>query len=747
MAITSSMRACLAVPGAALVALVILRPLARGAEGPAEFFENRIRPLLIDNCYRCHGADKQRGNLRLDSRDAILHGGDQGPAIIPGKPQESLLLRAVHHSDNLKMPPKKQLSRRQIADLEQWVQGGAVWGDTRVIGSPTKPPSDPDRPHWAFQPVRRPRVPTPKDSSRIGNPIDAFVVQRLESKGLHLSPPATRRELLRRVYFDLIGLPPTSQEVDAFEKDDRRAAFEEVVDRLLASPHYGERWGRHWLDLVRFGQTHGYERDDEKPNAWRYRDYVIRAFNADRPYDQFIREQLAGDEMEPRTDDARIATAFYRIGVWDDEPDDAKQAEFDALDDILSTTGEAFLGLTIGCARCHDHKFDPIRQEDYYSLLAFCRNIGPTVRDKPVSITVPLDAGGSTLAVKEPSPTAPPTHLLIRGNAATLGKEVSPRFLPVLCATKQAQQPRITPPVDNNSSGRRLALARWIASADNPLTARVLVNRLWQHHFGRGLVATPSDFGRNGSPPSHPDLLDWLATSFIEDGWSIKRLHRRILLSNTYRQSSRIADETAAAIDPDNALLWRQNLRRLEAETIRDAILATSGRLCTEMGGRGIFPTLPPEVLSTQSRPGAGWGKSTPTEQGRRSVYIYVKRTLGVPLLDTFDFASPDKPVAARATTTIAPQALILLNSAFTEEQSLDFAHRLLRECGSRPEANVEEAFRLALSRRPSAQEKATALAYLDRAKATFTGSDGYRQALARLCKIVLNLNEFVYVD
>jgi hypothetical protein len=734
---------------ASLTALVILSSLAaaRGADGPVAFFENRIRPLLVENCYRCHGSEKQRGNLRLDSRDAILHGGEQGPAIVPGKPQESLLLRAVRHTDDLKMPPKKQLSRRQIADLEEWIRSGAPWRATGTTTGPVpKPSTEPDRPHWAFQPMRRPAVPVPKDSSHVANAIDAFVAMRLESKGLYLSPPATRRELLRRVYFDLIGLPPTPQELDAFEKDDRPQAFEEVVDRLLASPHYGERWGRHWLDLVRFGQTHGYERDDEKPNAWRYRDYVIRAFNADRAYDQFVREQLAGDELEPLTDDGRIATAFYRLGVWDDEPDDAKQAEFDALDDILSTAGEAFLGLTIGCARCHDHKFDPIRQEDYYSLLAFCRNIGPTVRDKPDSITVPLTAGGQTLAVKEPGTAPPKTHLLTRGNAATPGKEVTPRFLPVLCPTKATQEPRIAPPASNKSSGRRLALAQWIASPDNPLTARVLVNRLWQHHFGRGLVPTPNDFGRNGSPPSHPELLDWLAATFVEDGWSMKRLHRRILLSNTYRQSSRVRDEAAAATDPDNTLLWRQNLRRLEAEAIRDAILATSGRLNPEMGGRGIFPTLPPEVLSTQSRPGLGWGTSSPQELGRRSVYIYVKRTLGVPLLETFDFASPDKPVAVRATTTIAPQALILLNSAFTEEQSLVFADRLLRESGTQPEANVEQGFRLALGRFPTPQEKATALAYLQRARANVPSGE-HRLALARLCKVVLNLNEFVYVD
>jgi hypothetical protein len=716
------------------------------------FFETRVRPVLAQSCYRCHGPKKQKGKLRLDSRTGMLTGGSEGPAIVPGEPERSLLVKAIQHTDaELKMPPSGKLGKQQVADLVAWIKMGAPWpGSDNSATAPvatheTFQVSGADRKHWAFQPVRRPPVP-----ARGGNPIDAYVRRGLETKGLTLAAPATKRELIRRAYFDLIGLPPTPEEIDTFIADRRPDAYERLLNRLLAMPQYGERWGRHWLDVVRFAQTHGYERDDEKPEAWRYRDYVIRSFNEDKPYDHFVREQIAGDEMEPRTDDSLTATAFFRLGVWDDEPDDARQAEFDNLDDILSTTAEAFLGVSLGCARCHDHKFDPFGQEDYYSMLAFYRNVKPIGRDRPDTILLPLKAGGKTLGVKEDAGRLKPTHVLLRGSAASPGKEVQLRFIRVLCSTDEAAVPqRITPPQGGRTTGRRRALAEWIGSKDNPLTARVMVNRLWQHHFGRGLVATPNDFGRNGARPTHPELLDYLAAELVEGGWRLKRLHRLIMLSDIYRQSSRVADEKGMAQDPDNTLLWHQNLRRLEAEAIRDAMLAVSGRLNRRMGGRGIFPDLPPEVLSTQSRPGNGWGRSSPEERSRRSVYIFVKRTLGVPLLDTFDFASPDRSIAARTTTTIAPQALILINGSFTSEQASAFADRLLRETGPGPERNIERAFRLALGRKPTEHERSIAVAFLERERAALraVGKDDYRLALANLCKLVLNLNEFVYVD
>jgi hypothetical protein len=634
---------------------------------------------------------------------------------------------------------------------------GAPWPGSSAVqaGGPRRDGlqvTDKDRQAWAFRPVRRPAGPA-EANPRAFNPIDHFLLAKLRTRGLTFAPPATPRELIRRAYFDLVGLPPPPEAVDAFLADPSPEAYERLLDRLLASPQYGERWARHWLDVVRFAQTSGYERDNEKPHSWRYRDYVIRAFNEDRPYDQFVREQLAGDELDPVTDDGLIATAFYRLGVWDDEPDDARQAEFDDLDDMLSVTSTAFLGLTLGCARCHDHKFDPIPQEDYYSMLAFLHNIRPFA--KPGKLTdltnyAPLRAGGQTLAAREFGPTVKATHVLIRGSAATPGKEVPPRFLQVLCPSAEAAVPHIAvAPKTAKSSGRRRVLAEWVASPHNPLTARVIVNRLWHYHFGRGIVATPSDFGRSGLAPTHPELLDWLAAELVEGGWRLKRIHKLIMMSGAYRQSSRGAGQTdrAALVDPGNTLLWRQNLRRLEAEAIRDAILAASGRLNLQMGGRGIFPTLAKEVLASQSKPGYGWGTSSKEEQGRRSVYVFVKRTLGVPFLEAFDVASPDTPTAARPTTTIAPQALILLNSTFLDEKSRAFADRLLREGGERPSGNIDRMFRLALGRPPDMEEEKVAREYLERSRRQLGPRATYREALTQLCKVVLNLNEMVYVD
>jgi hypothetical protein len=604
---------------------------------------------------------------------------------------------------------------------------------------------DKARQFWSFQPIQKPAPPPVRNAAWPQSPIDNFILAKLEAKGLAPSPLADPRVLLRRLYFDLVGLPPAPEQMDQFLREYSarpNAAIEKAIDVLLASPHYGERWGRHWLDVVRFGQTNGYERDGEKPFAWRYRDYVIDSFNRDKPFDLLVKEQIAGDELDPLTNDGIIATGFFRLGVWDDEPDDKQQAEFDNLDDMLSATGEAFLGLTVGCARCHEHKFDPIRHEDYYSMLAFFRNIrqGKLIQTIDPTIQTPLQGGGIALAAQEDIAKPKPTNVLNRGQAATPGAEVQPRFLPVLCRNNEASIPKNIKPFGDKSLGRRRALAEWIASKDNPLTARVIVNRLWQHHFGKGIVTTPNDFGNNGSAPSHKELLDWLASELIEHGWSLKYIHKQILISATFQQSSSNSSPQASEAslrDADNSLLWRQNLRRLEAEAIRDSILAVDGRLNSKMFGRGIFPTLPQEVLNTQSRPGLGWeNKTDPAEQSRRSVYIFVKRTLGVPLLESFDFANPDKSTAARVNTTIAPQALILLNSTFMDEQAAAFAERLKRECGCDLAKQIERAFRLALGRMPTAKESEIAVAYLHRQK-----------SLAALCKMILNLNEFIYID
>ncbi len=720
--------------------LTLLAPAARASDplpNPAalKFFETRIRPVLAGHCWQCHGKDRHRAELRLDSRAAVLKGGISGPAVRPGDPEASLLVKAVRWQDpDLRMPRKERLTRQQVEDLTAWVRIGAPW----PAESPAQVAAKDGKAHWAFQSVGRPAIPAVRDTVWAANPIDAFVLARLEARGLRPSPAAEKRELLRRVTFDLIGLPPTPAEVESFLADPSPDAYARRVRELLSRPQYGERWARHLLDVFRYAQTSGYERDNEKPGADRFRDYLIKSLNEDRPYDQLVREMIAGDELDTVTDASLTATAFWHLGVWDDEPDDARQAEFDDLDDMLSTVGEAFLGLTVGCARCHDHKFDPIPQKDYYGLLALIRNVK---RYNPKVNLVALPSGGHTLAVREDGPKVRPTHVLFAGQAARVGPPVEPHFPRALCRSDAEAEPRGVRPTAR-TSGRRRALAEWVAGKENPLTARVIVNRLWQHHFGQGLVTTPNDFGtngNNGAPVSHPELLDWLASELVEGGWRLKRIHERIVLSSTYQQSSRVRDERASRADPDNTLLWRQRLRRLEAEALRDAILSVSGRLNLKMGGRGVFPALPREVLETQSVPGRGWDlKCPPREQDRRSVYIFVKRTLGVPLLEVFDFPSPDRPAPQRATTTIAPQALILLNSAFMEEQAAAFADRLLRD-SAEPARNVEQAYRLALGRPPTAAERAIALDYLRRA--------GGRAGLARLCRLVLNLNEFAYVD
>lgn len=771
------------------------------------FFENKIRPLLADHCYSCHSAkaEKLKGGLYVDSLEGLLKGGELGPALVPGDPEKSLLIKAVRYTDaDLQMPPKnKKLSDRQIADLTQWVKAGAPWPEIdKSTARPAKANqeiTDKDKSWWAFQPIRRPAPPVVNRRSEIVNAIDSLIAEQLAEKQLKPNPRATKRELIRRAYFDLIGLPPTPEAVAAFERDKSPEAWPRLIDHLLSLPQYGERWGRHWLDVVRYAQSNGYERDGEKPEAWRYRDYVVRAFNADKPYDQFIREQLAGDELDRVTFDSIIATGFQRLGVWDDEPDDKRMAEFDELDDVLSTTGSAFLGLTIGCARCHDHKFDPIPQADYYSLLSFFRNLRlseaakysldspnyvPLAEEslltgwrtaqeaslKPLreklaaakdetekkKLTDAIEQAKSerppfefALAVRERGTKPPPTHVLIRGNAGSPGAEVQPAFLKVLDAKnpdprssrrEEAQtspvssaslalkdQSLLTSAATSESSGRRRVLADWIASDDNPLTARVMVNRIWQHHFGRGLAKTTSDFGRAGTPPTHPKLLDWLATEFIANGWSIKKLHKTIMLSQTYQMSSRADNARAEAVDPGNDLLWRQNLRRLEAETLRDTMLAISGRLNPKMGGRGFFPRLSGEVLAGQSRPGLDWEICSPDELSRRSLYAYVRRTMSVPMLDAFDYSNTTSPLSERPVTTVAPQALLLLNDEFMNEQAAALADRLENETGGaalprRPNdsAFIRRGFQVAVGREPTKRERQLARDFIDRQQAGF---------------------------
>jgi mono/diheme cytochrome c family protein len=804
-------------------------PATQPSAEAVRFFEARVRPVLVDNCFKCHGDKKQRGGLRLDSRAALMEGGDQGAALVPGKADESLLIKAIRHEDELKMPPTKKLTKEQIADLTQWVKMGAPWpgGDKQVAAAKREfQISERDRAHWAFQPVKRPAIPAVNNRAWVNNPIDAFILAKLEAKGFQPNPPASKRELIRRLYYDLTGLPPTPREVEEFVADPSPRAYEARVDRLLASPRYGEKWGRHWLDLVRFAETNSYERDGRKPNAWRYRDYVIRAFNEDKPYDRFLREQLAGDELADGGADGLIATGYYRLGIWDDEPTDREQSRYDGLDDIVATTGQVFLGLTVDCARCHDHKIDPIPQKDYYRLLSFFHNInhyrngGPTderpiesdpasqkaqqerlrvreqkreelqdaltvfetdfrklyeqVHGKPVEsrelprlvrtdgakllgaqryqryaeqrrelreLSRTKASGEMALCVTESGGQTPETFVLLRGNPHVKGDRVEPAF-PIILGGGKPVIP--TPPPGAKTTGRRLALADWIAAPDNPLTARVMANRVWQYHFGRGIVRSSSNFGLQGDKPTHPELLDFLADEVVRGGWKMKALHRLILTSNAYRMSSRFNDKALSA-DPANDLFWRFDMRRLTAEEVRDSILALSGTLNCKMYGPGVYTAIPREVLAGQSMPGSGWGTSPFAEQCRRSVYVHVKRSLLTPILESFDTAETDRSTPVRFVTTQPTQALALLNGDFVNQQAGLFADRLRREAGDDLARQVRLALTLATTRPPSNVEIQRGVDLIAALKTKDRVST--EAALTYFCLMVLNLNEFVYLD
>jgi hypothetical protein len=637
-----------------------------------------------------------------------------------------------------------------------------------------------DRKHWAFQPIRRPVVPKVAGSAWVRNPIDAFILARLEEKAWTPAPPASPRALLRRVHLDLTGLPPTPAEQDAFLKDPSR--LDDVAAELLRRPTYGERWARHWLDVVRFAESNGYERDAAKPHAWRYRDYVIRAFNDDKPFDRFILEQIAGDELPDADATTLVATGFHRLGPWDDEPADPAEDRFDQLDDIVSTTSLAFLGLSMGCARCHHHKFDPLTMHDYYRMVAIFNPLqrpanGRTELDLPIGTPAELKRQGerddaiaallkdapkkgpgkaatdkriAALRKKTPdlprgyfmqeSGPPPKTHLLVRGKACRPGPEVQPGLPTVLVQ----EQPHF--PDSPGTSLRRLTLARWIANPDNPLTARVVVNRVWHYHFGQGLVRTPNDFGTMGQPPTHPELLDWLAQWFIDNGWSLKKLHQLIIASNTYHMCKQ-ANADYLRDDPDNTRFWRFPYRRLEAEAIRDSVLAVSGQLNPKMYGPSMFPPIAKEALAGNSDLEKIWKASEPREAARRTIYAFVKRALVVPMLEVFDLCDTTRSSDKRLVTTIAPQALTLFNSDFIQEQARHFADRLLRDAGDDTDRQVELAYRLALARPPTERERQVMRLFLQAEAERAPGPDAMRTALTQLCRVIFNLNEFVYPE
>ena len=680
------------------------------------------------------------------------------------------------------------------------------------------------RNHWAYQPVKRPELPTGLPAGWDANPIDAFLYAKMKEHDLEPAPPLGRTALYRRLHYTITGLPPSPEAVVAFAEDRTPRSYERAVNELLARPQFGERWARHWLDLVRFAETNSFENDRPKPGAWRYRDWVIRSLNEDKPYDHFLVEQLAGDELEPGNIDRTIATAFYRLGAWDFDPTDRVLAQYDDLDGIVTTVSQVFLATTINCARCHHHKVDPVSQDDYYRMLAFFRGIKPYIKASEPgidwdSLTTRLDLpptreeaeqqandslseltayedlvlealsreqreaaaadpgerkrlfeehqeeilskhqkeyyqqAHETIAkmkkkgpekprvvcVSEVGPVPPTTHILSRGNPHAEGAKVEPGY-PDALGGGVARISRVA----NNSSGRRLALARWIADKGNPLTARVMVNRLWQHHFGRGIVSSPNDFGRLGRPPTHPRLLDWLAVEFMESGWSMKHMHRLILNSRAFRMSSQ-PSALARTRDPDNQLFSRFNMRRLSAEEIRDSILWTNGSLNLKAGGPGVFTRIPFEVLKTQSRPGWGWGFSPREESSRRSIYIFAKRSLRPPILESFDLADTDTSCPVRFATTQPTQALNMLNSDFMNEEASVFARFTQEKAGKNPSEQVRFVLRRVFGRAVSDSEVALGVQYVE----TLQREDQIspEKALTSFCLAALNLNEFLYLQ
>ena len=783
--------------------------------GQTGSLEQSARKILDTKCVICHGQTKM-SDLDLREAKTALAGGKRGPAIVPGKAEESLLFKAVKRDGELQMPPgKSTLSAQEVAVLRDWIQAGARWDSSSK-------PSEADPTWWSFKKVVRPAVPTVKNAAAVKNPIDAFILAKAEEKGLRPAPAADRQTLVRRAYFDLHGLPPTPEQVDQFIKDEAPDAYEKLIDRLLASPRYGERWGRYWLDLVRYADTSGFETDHFFTTAWRYRDYVIASFNSDKPYTTFVQEQIAADEIWSMNMDLegtstlpkhkaenvnrRVGTSLFTIGSFPIEftyYGDQFRAEWQA--DAVDTVGAAFLGLTVGCARCHDHKFDPISHKDYYSMAALFAgsvereiplvslfDVQTNTRSTPLLATAQAlkqmargggrgrprpavdeadqaaaagdgetpaaqprqrGAGGMTperaailqrlgeayLAAPERYPTAnvlaheeivPDTHILIKGDFKNKGAKVEPGFIAALNKGPAIDEPKGVLFVPR----RRKALAEWLTAPDQPLLGRVMVNRIWQGHFGQGIVKTANDFGRQGEPPTHPELLDWLAAEFADRGWSMKQMHRLIMLSNTYRSAS-VGDPQSLEKDPENRFLSRMNRRRLDGDSIRDTMLAVSGSLNLKMGGMGIIPPLTKEEILAARMPNLWPPHPDPAEHNRRSIYLQMKRSLTLPMLQIFDAPDTATSCPQRETSTVAPQALAMMNSEFSQAQAEQFAARIKKVTGDDPVATVNTGWRIAFGRSPSEEERKTAVEYLG------------RNSLTRLCLLMFNMSELIYVD
>ncbi len=949
------------IPTLAAIALLASAAPDRAAEPvDNDYFEKKVRPILAANCVNCHGPNKQKGGLRLDAKAEFAKGGENGPAVAPGDAAKSRLVKAVAYDDETKMPPKGKLRDADIATLAEWVKGGAPWPDDGTVAKGPDKTFDLHaraKAHWSFQPVARPAVPDVRNTKvEVRNPIDNFLLAKLEPAGLTFAPPAEKRALLRRVYFDLVGLPPSPADIDAFLKDESPEAFEKVVEKLLASPQYGERWGRHWLDLVRYAETHGHEFDFEIPDAWRYRDYVIRAFNADVPFDRFLTEHIAGDLLPPRrskdgANESLLATGFWWLGEAKHSPVDSRAEYADRTDNQIDVFGKAVFGLTVSCARCHDHKFDAIATKDYYALfgvlsssrfnradvsdpapavklldelktvraeldgvlasggrkppvappspqsaawrekatafepfgagwrtrwdadgLAFraeagdgfphsgreARKLSGALRSPTFTIDNPyfairvagqnararlvlnglqliqapiygglaqginhgdelrwmtfdlrmwkgqpaylelLDDGPGWVAISDarfadsPPPGEPGTKVQLPDAPATDNAEAKklierireleaklpdPQRAPTMRdgaginervfvrgnhKTPGVEAPRATleafgKPAFTGPGSGRLELARTVTDPANPLVARVIANRLWKHHFGEGLVRSPDDFGRQGQAPTHPELLDWLASELVSpqvptdrrppalkpSAWSLKHLHRLMLFSTAYRQASRAnPDQSAKAVtaDPQNTLLHRQNVKRLEAEAIRDTILAASGRLDLKMEGAGVLPYLTEHQVG-RGRPGSG-----PLDgNGRRSVYLQVRRNFISPMFSAFDYPTPFTTIGRRTASNVPAQALVMLNNPFVLQQAELWAKRVLAAPGTAGD-RVRAMYATAFGRPPTKDELAAATEFVA-GQAKEYGTPDHPKAWADLAHVLFNAKEFIFVE
>lgn len=768
-----------------------------------DFFESKIRPVLIEHCYSCHAADAKiiRGGLLLDSREGLLEGGDSGPAVVPGEAEKSLLLSALKH-DSFEMPPDRKLPDAVIADFEHWITRGAV--DPRDKGNAEAPRGvdfEAAKSHWAFQPVRRTEPPAVADESWIESPIDRFVLARLEAAGMKPRPKADKETLIRRASFDLTGLPPTAEEIDAFLADETPEAFEKLVDSLLQSPHYGERWGRHWLDLVRYADSNGADENHDLPNAWHYRDWVVRMMNRDQPLDHFIIDQLAGDLL-PKTGDEQIdgdrliATGMLVIGPKMLAEQDKDKMVIDIVDEQIDTVSRTMLGLTIGCARCHDHKFDPVKAKDYYALAgifystktmadrAFVSNwlerplpsaeiqvlrsehqkkidaakadmaaaeadlksqadatallqtelaaaqakvdaLKQKVEEQKKAVEAAekaMPAFTMVMAADESTPTELPIH--IRGNHLALAKEKVARGVPEILANVASLQA-----IPETQSGR-LQLAQWIVAPENPLASRVMVNRIWMWHFGQALMRSPSNFGLRAEDPTHPELLDYLASRLMEDGWSLKAMHRTIMNSATYQMASDMEfpeSEQYAKLDPENRLLWRRARRRLEAESVRDSILFVGGGLDQKLGGKA------PNV-----------------DANRRAIYLPINRASLYEMFSTFDYVETANHIEQRATTTVPHQALFLLNSPMVHQQAAAIAKKLISKFET-DESRIRALFRLFYARQPTEAEMIRSLDFVETSASQLDAvsdpSERSVQTWGALCRSMIAANEFVYID